>query len=83
MSISNHTVYPVEKVIRTLEKLGFDDRQIKEVKLAHTYHHALDPDGTPSFLHGTTGHNQLIIIAKLANLLHEHYHAPAGQRRDE
>ena len=39
-----------------------DDRQKKEVALAE--HYASDP-------HGTDGHNRLLLIAKLAQLLDE------------
>lgn len=38
-----------------------DDRQQKEVKLADLY--------ARDFNHGTTGHNQLLLIARLAELL--------------
>lgn len=38
-----------------------DDRQQKEVALAETY--------VRDFNHGTTGHNQLILVATLAELL--------------
>jgi len=39
----------------------FTDKEIKEIELALVYQ--LD------FAHGTTGHNQLMLIAKLFNLL--------------
>lgn len=39
-----------------------DDRQQKEMKLARLY-------ATKEFSHGTTGHNALLLIAKLAELL--------------
>jgi len=42
---------------------NFDDRQQKEIGLAHEY--------VNNYNHGTTGHNALVIIAKMANLLAE------------
>lgn len=38
-----------------------DDRQRKEVEFARLY--------ADAFGHGTTGHNQLVLIAKLAEML--------------
>ncbi len=38
-----------------------DERQAKEIKLAEVY--------TRDFSHGTTGHNQLLLISRLAELL--------------
>lgn len=38
-----------------------DERQLKELKLAIIY--------AEDFHHGTTGHNQLMLIAKLAEIL--------------
>lgn len=38
-----------------------DERQRKELELARLY--------AKDFAHGTTGHNQLMLIAKLAELL--------------
>lgn len=39
----------------------FDSRQLKEIEFARHY--------AANFAHGTTGHNQMMIIAKLADLL--------------
>lgn len=39
----------------------FTDRELKEIDFAKVY--------AEQFAHGTTGHNQLLIIAKLAGLL--------------
>lgn len=41
-----------------------DERQRKEIKLARFY--------ATECAHGTTGHNQLILIAKMADLLDAH-----------
>lgn len=42
-------------------RLLFDERQRKEIEFAQVY--------GKDFGHGTTGHNQLLIIARLAELL--------------
>lgn len=42
---------------------GLDERQQKEVYLAQVY--------ASSFAHGTNGHNQYMLIAKLAGMLDE------------
>lgn len=42
----------------------FDERQQREIKFCGVYN-------TPDFQHGTNGHNERIIISKLANLLDE------------
>lgn len=39
----------------------FDDRQIKQIRWSMLYKH-------PQFNHGTDGHNNMLIIAKLAEL---------------
>lgn len=38
------------------------ERELKEVQLAQVY--------ASDFHHGTTGHNQLMLISKLADMLH-------------
>jgi hypothetical protein len=43
---------------------SFDDRQRREIELARLY--------AKDFHHGTTGHNALMIIAKMADLLDLH-----------
>lgn len=47
-------------MIKWTEEL--DERQKQEVNFSRTY--------TDFFNHGTNGHNQYLLIAKLANLLH-------------
>lgn len=42
----------------------FDSRQLKEIELARLY--------IQQFAHGTTGHNALLVIAKLADLADEY-----------
>ncbi len=64
------TIMDNEKQLeKVLKSFGFDDRQIKEVKLAMIYAYQEDENGELAFAHGTVGHNQLMIIAKLAACL--------------
>lgn len=50
----------MEKPIESWES-NFTEREMKEIKLAEVY--------ARDFAHGTTGHNALMIIAKMAALL--------------
>lgn len=45
----------------------FDERQQKEIVWAFLY-------AGGSFGHGTVGHNQLMIIAKMADMLNKQWH---------
>lgn len=57
-----------ENVLKTLQDLHWydhlDERQLIEVAFARTY--------ADCYAHGTTGHTQLMLIAKLADLLDQY-----------
>ncbi len=57
---------------RLLREKGLDDRQLKEVKWAEKYAEK-DNEGNPLFAHGTAGHNQLLVIAKLIEIIDAQY----------
>jgi hypothetical protein len=56
------------KIEKMLRAQGFDDRQIKEIKWSEKYDEK-DETGQSLFAHGTTGHNQMLVIAKLLHLI--------------
>lgn len=51
-----------------------DERQLKEVELAVIY--------AENFHHGTTGHNQLMLIAQMAKMLDERDSANGGNQQE-
>jgi hypothetical protein len=52
----------------------FEERQKQEIKLARLY--------AKEFNHGTTGHNALMIIAKMAEILDQHEQAYTNTKRN-
>lgn len=58
---------PHTKFEEMLLKLGLSERDLKEIAFARLY--------AQDFQHGTDGHNRLLIIARLTNILEDQFNA--------
>lgn len=65
---------PHSKYEEMLLKLGLSERDLKEIAFARLY--------TQDFSHGTDGHNRLLIVARLANILEDQFNASIVPSQD-